>query len=144
MRPGSPSRAPRRCNRTPSARPRRRATCHSLQGAGLNDVEKGSGCRGSAARDSATKKLSTGPAGIPPSGLSKSLKVFWRKDLGDWESEPGADFSWIFFHRGKPDSDFQSYSVSKIELFWVSVLTFFFSPFGVLKTGHFLRSPRGS
>lgn len=59
VRPGSLSRAPRRCNRTPSARPRRPATCHSLRGAELSDVEeKGSGCRGSPARDSSTKKLS--------------------------------------------------------------------------------------
>lgn len=59
VRPGSLSRAPRRCNRTPSALPRRPATCHSLRGAELSDVEeKGSGCRGSPARDSSTKKLS--------------------------------------------------------------------------------------
>lgn len=67
VRPGSLSRAPRRCNRTPSARPRRPATCHSLRGAELSDVEeKGSGCRGSPARDSSTKKLSIGQQETSP------------------------------------------------------------------------------
>lgn len=76
-------------------------------------------------------------------GTLKSLKVFWGKDLGDWDAGWN---KWLTSRGSLPTSVsrtqvFQSCSFSETELFWVCVLTFFF--IAVLKSGHFLRSPRG-
>lgn len=72
------------------------ATCHSLRGAGLSDVEKGSGCRGSAARGFCYKETQHRPAGIPSSGLQvfKGLLGKGSGGLGiraqnKWLTSPG-------------------------------------------------------
>lgn len=70
--------------------PRRPATCHSLRGAELSDVEKDSGCHGSPARDSFTKKLSTSQKESHPRDSLSHWRSSGGKDLGDWDSELGA------------------------------------------------------
>lgn len=90
VRPGSLSRAPRRCNRTPSARPPAPGHLPFTPRCGVE--RRGEGLRVSRLCGPGFyyKETQHRSAGIPPSGLSKSLKVFWEKDLGDWESEPRA------------------------------------------------------